>query len=104
MIGTGIPTIAPMIPPIIAPQPARREPPYFLAIFFRNLLALQIADGGLRYRDAVQAYADSAWDVVRDQTTGLFRFSASRPVQLLEQAAMVQIYADLAEADATARN
>jgi hypothetical protein len=84
--------------------PNGREPPYFLAIFFRNLLALQIADGGLRYRDAVQAYADSAWNVVRDQTTGLFRFSASRPVQLLEQAAMVQIYADLAEADATARN
>jgi len=29
MIGTGTPTIAPMIPPMIAPHPARREPPYF---------------------------------------------------------------------------
>lgn len=84
--------------------PNGREPPYFLAIFFRNLLALEAADGDVRYRDAVQAYADTAWDVVRDQRTGLFRFDPSRPVQLLEQAAMVQIYAVLAIAAAPARN
>ena len=84
--------------------PNGREPPYFLAIFFRNLLALQKADGNVRYRDVVQAYADSAWDAARDQRTGLFRFGGSRPVQLLEQAAMVQIYAVLAQADGTTRN
>jgi len=76
--------------------PNGREPPYFLAIFFRNLLALEKVDGDVRYRNVVQAYADSAWDAARDQRTGLFRFGGSRPVQLLEQAAMVQIYALLA--------
>ncbi len=77
--------------------PNGREPPYFLAIFFQT-------DGDVRYRDVVQAYADSAWDAARDQRTGLFRFGGSRPVQLLEQAAMVQIYAVLAQGDGTGRN
>jgi hypothetical protein len=32
----------------------------------------------------------------RDPATGLFTFGASQPAQVLEQAAMVQIYAALA--------
>jgi hypothetical protein len=73
-----------------------REPPFFLAIFFRNLLDLAGVDGNSGYRAAAQAYADSVWDRLHDPRTGLFRFGGKRPVQLLEQAAMVQIYALLA--------
>jgi Glycosyl hydrolase family 76 len=76
--------------------PRGKEPPYFLAIFFRNLLDLSVIDGKPHYRAEGQEYADAAWDAAHDPRTGLFRFHASKPVQLLEQAAMVQIYATLA--------
>jgi rhamnogalacturonyl hydrolase YesR len=76
--------------------PGGREPAFFLAIWFRNLLALESVDGDSRYRDALQEYADAAWGRLRDGSTGLFRFHASRSPTLLEQAAMVQIYAALA--------
>jgi rhamnogalacturonyl hydrolase YesR len=76
--------------------PTGSEPPFFLAIFFRNLLALGNATGDGRYRAAVAAYADAAWSQLRNPSTGLFRFDAPRPEQLLDQAAMVQIYAALA--------
>lgn len=75
--------------------PGGREPPPFLAIFFGNLLALQSVDGNTRYREVVQAYADAAWDRVRDPSTGLFPFNRARRAQLIDQAAMVQIYAAL---------
>jgi predicted alpha-1,6-mannanase (GH76 family) len=78
--------------------PGGREPPYFLAIFFRNLLDLAAADGNPDYRAEAQEYADAVWDNLRDPKTGLFRFNGSQPVQLLEQTAMVQIYALLAKA------
>jgi rhamnogalacturonyl hydrolase YesR len=73
-----------------------REPAFFVAIWFRNLLALESVDGNARYRDALQAYADAVWDRLRDRSTGLFHFNGSRSAKLLEQAAMVQIYAGLA--------
>jgi hypothetical protein len=76
--------------------PDGNEPPFFLAIWFRNLLALESVDGDARYRNALQAYADAVWDQQRDQSTGLFHFHGSRSAKLLEQAAMVQIYAALA--------
>lgn len=76
--------------------PGGREPAFFLAIWFRNLLALESVDGDARYREALQEYADAAWDRLRDQSTGLFHFGGSRSAKLLEQAAMVQIYAALA--------
>jgi hypothetical protein len=79
--------------------PGGKEPPYFLAIFFRNLLDLAAVDGNRGYRSEAQEYADAAWDSAHDPRTGLFRFHGSRPVQLLEQAAMVQIYAALATGD-----
>ena len=69
------------------------QPSYFNAIFFRNLLLLQDVDHNNHYRKAMQAYADKVWDTYRDPDTGLFRFDTNKPVQLLEQAAMVQIYA-----------
>lgn len=73
-----------------------REPAFFVAIWFRNLLALESVDGNARYRDALQEYADAVWDRLRDRSTGLFHFNGSRSAKLLEQAAMVQIYAGLA--------
>jgi Glycosyl hydrolase family 76 len=76
--------------------PDGNEPPFFLAIWFRNLLALESVDGDARYRNALQAYADAVWDQQRDRSTGLFHFRGSRSAKLLEQAAMVQIYAALA--------
>jgi predicted alpha-1,6-mannanase (GH76 family) len=75
--------------------PGGREPPYFLAIFFRNVLELAAVDGNKRYRAVVQAYADAAWKRSRLRGTSVFRFARSRPPTLLEQAAMVQIYAAL---------
>ena len=74
--------------------PGGREPPYFLAIFFRNALALAAVDGNRAYRDAAQAYADAAWQHSRIAGTNVFRFG-SRATTLLGQAAMVQIYAAL---------
>ena len=71
------------------------EPPEFAAIFFRNLLALAVIDGRNQYIDTAQAYADQAW-AQRDARTNLVSFG--RPVRLLEQAAIVQIYSALATA------
>lgn len=72
------------------------EPPFFLAIFFRNMLELERVDGDHGYRGEAQAYADDVWDRLRDPATGLFRFHGPGREQLLEQAAVVQIYAALA--------
>jgi hypothetical protein len=83
--------------------PGGSEPSFFLAIWFRNLLALESVDGDARYRDALQQYADAVWDRQRDQSTGLFHFHEPRPAQLLEQAAMVQICAALAVPRTTER-
>jgi uncharacterized protein YyaL (SSP411 family) len=72
------------------------EPPYFAAIYFRNLLALEAVTGGTTYRDAIRRYADRAWSTFRDTRTGLFKFRGGSRPTLLEQASMVQIYALLA--------
>ncbi|WP_203656342.1 glycoside hydrolase family 76 protein [Actinocatenispora rupis] len=72
------------------------QPPYFNAIFFKNLLLLESVTGGHTYRDAMRAYADSVWTAQRDPATGLFRFDADGGTQAIQQAAMVQIYAVLA--------
>jgi hypothetical protein len=77
--------------------PGGREPPYFLAIFFRNLLDLAAVDHNPAYRAAAQAYADAAWARSRLAGTDVFRFDSGGP-SLLEQAAMVQIYAALTAA------
>jgi hypothetical protein len=71
------------------------EPPEFAAIFFRNLLALAAIDKRAQYVDAAQAYAESAW-AQRDTRTNLISFG--KPTRLLDQAAVVQIYAALATA------
>jgi predicted alpha-1,6-mannanase (GH76 family) len=74
------------------------RPAAFNAIFFRNLLGLHAAtaDDSLRQRirDAMSAYAESAWATRRDRHDR-FRFGISGPT-LLDQSAMVQVYALLA--------
>ena len=54
--------------------------------------------GDPRYRRAAQRFADDAWANVRDSASGLFFSGPSGTTQLLDQAAMVQVYALLAEA------
>jgi hypothetical protein len=58
------------------------EPPEFAAIFFRRLLSLAAVDGRTDYVAAAQAYASRLWK--------------QRHHSLLEQAAVVQLYAALA--------
>lgn len=72
------------------------QPAPFNAIFFKNLLLLQSVNHNQRYVQAMQAYADTVWNSYRDATTGLFHFDSAKAItQLLEQAAMTQIYAVL---------
>jgi hypothetical protein len=77
------------------------QPAAFDAIFFRGLLVLYSAtsDGGLRAQivQTVQTYADDAWNNYRSPA-GLFRFPSTSGSgdQLLDQGAMVEIYAALA--------
>lgn len=77
-------------------DPLGPEPPFFLAIFFRNLLTLEQIDHNEAYRTATQTYADAVWDRLRDPHTGTFAFGQSGPATLLEHAGVVQMYAALA--------
>ena len=74
---------------------ATREPVEFLAIFYRDLLALSDVGSRASGRAAVESFADAAWARERDPNTGLFYFGHTK-APLLDQAAMVQIYALLA--------
>jgi hypothetical protein len=70
------------------------EPPEFAAIFFRHLLSLAAVDLRQDYVAAAQSYGDQAWAAARDSRTGLFSYSGQ--TRLLDQAALVQLYATLA--------
>jgi hypothetical protein len=73
----------------------RREPPIFVAIFFRDLEALNTVDRTDLGRNALRAYAAWAWTLHRfGPRRALFHFG--RPGTILDQSAMVQIYATLA--------
>jgi hypothetical protein len=71
------------------------QPAAFNANFFRNLLLLHAANGNGVYRRTMESYADQVWSSYRDSNTNLFYFS-DEPACLLDQAAMVQIFALLA--------
>jgi predicted alpha-1,6-mannanase (GH76 family) len=67
----------------------------FLAIFFGDLAqVIPLAHGGA-IRQAIASFADRAWADERDPKTGLFHFGHTQAT-LLDQAAMVQVYAELA--------
>jgi uncharacterized protein YyaL (SSP411 family) len=71
----------------------------FNAIWFKNLLLLESATGGTRYRDAMRDYAERMWRDRRDPKTGLFVRSSGAhrgEMQLIDQGAMLQIFAVLA--------
>jgi predicted alpha-1,6-mannanase (GH76 family) len=75
-----------------------RQPAAFNAIFFRNLLLLHAAAGNAELRtevtETIRAYADAAWHERRDRRD---RFHVSGGgVTLLNQSAMVQLFALLA--------
>jgi hypothetical protein len=70
--------------------------PFFLAIYFENLLRLDATRPDRRYRKVVQAFADAAWKKMRSKSTGLFSFPQERNVEVLNQAAIIRIYSDLA--------
>lgn len=75
-----------------------RQPAAFNAILFRNLLLLWAATTDARLREqihtAMSGYADAAWTAGRDRRDR-FRLSRGQPT-LLDQSAMVQVYALLA--------
>ncbi|MET0191510.1 MAG: glycoside hydrolase family 76 protein [Pseudonocardia sediminis] len=76
------------------------HPPFFNSIWFKNLLLLESMTGGRTYRDAMAAYAERMWSTRRDPATGLFVFpdgeTGGATTMLLQQAAMVQVFAVLA--------
>ena len=72
------------------------QPPSFNAIFFKNLLLLEAETKTTDGREAMRSYADRVWELVRDPATDLFAFEPDKPVELLNQAAMVELYASLA--------
>lgn len=71
------------------------QPPAFNAIFFHNLLSLHAVTSDDRLADAIlaamRAYADEVWDTHRGRAN-VFELSRGAP-KLIDQAAMVQIYA-----------
>jgi len=71
------------------------QPIYFNSIYFKNLQLLESVTGGHTYRDAQQAYADGLWSDVRDPAIDLFPVGGTATT-LLDQAAVVQLYATLA--------
>jgi hypothetical protein len=71
------------------------EPASFLAIFYGDLFPLIGRPGGAAITRALAAFAARAWALERDPSTGLFHFGHTAAT-LLDQAAMVQVYAELA--------
>jgi hypothetical protein len=71
------------------------EPASFLAIFYRDLLQLTTVAPSRNDRAAVESFANAAWARERNARTGLFYFGHTNAT-LLDQAAMVQVYAALA--------
>ena len=69
----------------------------FNAIYIRNLLLLGAASGDPAYAQFARWYAGDAWLNVRDAGSGLFRYGPGGDTNLIQQAAMVQVYALLAE-------
>jgi hypothetical protein len=72
------------------------QPAIFVAIFFRNLLQLAAVSDEPAYRAAMRAYTDRVWDdpSLHDPVTDLIHVDRTSPAHtLLDQAAMVQVYA-----------
>jgi hypothetical protein len=75
-----------------------KQPPGVNVILFRNLLALDAVAPNPRYREAMRAYLDKAWNEARDPETGFFTKggiaqSGQKSGNALDQASMIQMYA-----------
>lgn len=70
------------------------QPLIFAAIFFRDLKQLAAVAPDPEYTHAAQRFADEAWRRGRDRRTGLVMSSGT--ASLLDQAAVVDLYAELA--------
>lgn len=79
----------------------QREPAFFVSVFFRNLLLLNSLRHAGEDVNAAQAYVNWAWQKVRQRSSGLYTFGPNGTVQLLDQAAMVNLYAYLASPAST---
>ena len=82
---------------IYVPAELAVQPVGFDAIYIRNLLLLGGVSGDPRYQRFAQWFANDEWYNVRDPKSGLFLADPDGQTQLLDQAAMVQVYALLAE-------
>lgn len=67
----------------------------FNAIFFRNLLMLYTVNHNMLYLHKLQTYADAVWSdpTLHDRRTNLFHLNSEPRYSLLDQAAMVQVFA-----------
>jgi Glycosyl hydrolase family 76 len=72
------------------------ENPFFVSVYFRNLMYLDALNRDPTGRRLAQAYVDHAW-VAQRLKSNLFVFGSPPSSQLLVQAAIVQIYALLSE-------
>lgn len=75
-----------------------KQPAGVNVILFRNLLALDAVAPNPRYREAMRAYLDKAWNEARDPQTGFFTKggiaqSGHKSGNALDQASMVQMFA-----------
>ena len=79
-----------------------KQAPVEVAVFFRNAFALDSARPNPRYRAALEAYLEKAWNEARDPATGLFPLgdvAMTNPRQgfsVLDQSSFVQMFALLA--------
>jgi Glycosyl hydrolase family 76 len=78
------------------------QPPYFNAIYMRNLLFLASLTKDATMRGVVENYANTMWALSRDQATSLFHVNKAAQTELIEQASIVQINALLAQNDGRA--
>ena len=73
------------------------QPIPFNAIYLRNLLLLGTVAHRSTYLAYAKRYGDSIWAHLRDPRSGLFLADGGGRTQLLDSAAMVQVYAMLSE-------
>jgi lysophospholipase L1-like esterase len=79
-----------------------KQAPVEVAVFFRNAFALDSVQPNPRYRAALEAYLEKAWNEARDPATGLFNLgdvamtSRKDGFGVLDQSSFVQMFALLA--------
>ncbi len=83
-----------------APQRLGEENPFFVSVYFRNILYLDSVTRDPPGPKLAQAYVDYAWEHLRN-SSDIFVAGSPASAQLLYQAAIVQIYALLSSSPST---